>query len=310
MATEWYYSHDDQRIGPLSARDFKERIASGQITPSDMVWNESMAEWQEASGVPGLFAKTARSKETASNKELLDQAGHFATAVGRVVTDVVQTQAKGGDDFGHFGGDGEQPAIFLRAEYFGGRTRIGTPLSAMNEIGFMLGTALFSWSYLINFLRTSTSAWQFLPFSRTEFVRINLRQKVLWQRLTPTLAVWTVGMLIVLITAYLVKGQFGFVVMGAGYVAMNVVACKLVTSIAERLTRSQITLEYGFPHKYELLCGFSDAAVEEQIEGVLQLCRAVSKVEFGRWDQFSGHGGGNGLLGAVYSRLSRIGGVD
>ncbi len=55
MAAEWYYAKDDQQLGPLSASDLKALAKSGELSPSDLVWMEGMADWKPASGVKELF---------------------------------------------------------------------------------------------------------------------------------------------------------------------------------------------------------------------------------------------------------------
>lgn len=55
MASEWYFSHGGQQLGPISDTELKELAASGKLFPNDLVWKEGMAEWMNASKVKGLF---------------------------------------------------------------------------------------------------------------------------------------------------------------------------------------------------------------------------------------------------------------
>ena len=55
MATEWYYSSNNQQKGPVTAKVLKELADAGLLEPSDLVWKEGMSEWQPASQVRGLF---------------------------------------------------------------------------------------------------------------------------------------------------------------------------------------------------------------------------------------------------------------
>ena len=68
-------------------------------------------------------------------------------------------------------GNANEPAIFLRSDYFGGRSKIGIPLSAMNKPLFVIAAALFSWPVyglpLVNPL-----GLRILPFQRTESLGI------------------------------------------------------------------------------------------------------------------------------------------
>lgn len=234
-------------------------------------------------------------------KEVLEQAGRTTKSIGQFASDIVRPQ--GSDDYSR------GAAIFLREEYFGGRTRIGTPLSTMQGPLFYAGAAIFSWPYLIAFLQSTTSAWEFLPFSRTELVRIQLSQKILWMRVLPIYAIWMVCMTITLIAGIVLT--FATVILGLpilliGCVLSNLAAAQLLKGIANSLHRSQITLRYGFPTKHQLLAGVSDAPVEEQLDGVLQLCQALAKCQFGRWDQFSSHGSRDGVVGATFDRVTQL----
>jgi hypothetical protein len=51
----WWYSKGEQRLGPYTAAELKERVASGQVTSTDMVWKEGLPNWVQASSVSGLF---------------------------------------------------------------------------------------------------------------------------------------------------------------------------------------------------------------------------------------------------------------
>jgi hypothetical protein len=219
-----------------------------------------------------------------------------------LVSDIMQPQDS--DDYA------KGPAIVLRPEYFGGRTRIGTPLSAFRRILYLVAGAMFSWLYFIPLIRSTLSKWEFLPFAKTEYVRITLRQRILWARVLPIFFIWglclfamnLVGILFALIAPFL-----GALLMLASWVLANLVAAFLLRLSADRLARSQITLSYGFPVKYPLLQGVSDAPLEQQLEGVLQLCQALGRSEFGRWDQFTSHGtGGGGMFNAIFNRLGSL----
>ncbi|MDB4382102.1 DUF4339 domain-containing protein, partial [Akkermansiaceae bacterium] len=43
--SEWYYGQGGQQEGPLDEATMRSRIASGQVSSSDLVWREGMAEW-------------------------------------------------------------------------------------------------------------------------------------------------------------------------------------------------------------------------------------------------------------------------
>lgn len=50
----WYYMFNDQQTGPVSDSDFRQLIASGQISAATPVWKEGMAVWSAAQSVPEL----------------------------------------------------------------------------------------------------------------------------------------------------------------------------------------------------------------------------------------------------------------
>lgn len=55
MGTQWFYTDQGQRLGPVSPEQLKQLVTSGRLQPSDMVWKEGMAQWVAASHVKGLF---------------------------------------------------------------------------------------------------------------------------------------------------------------------------------------------------------------------------------------------------------------
>ena len=52
---EWYYAEGGEQLGPVSGEDLKQRIQSGQIPQSTLVWEQSMKDWTPASRVPYLM---------------------------------------------------------------------------------------------------------------------------------------------------------------------------------------------------------------------------------------------------------------
>ena len=51
----WFYSRNGQKFGPVPSSSLKQKATSGELTVSDLVWREGMAEWAPASKVRGLF---------------------------------------------------------------------------------------------------------------------------------------------------------------------------------------------------------------------------------------------------------------
>jgi len=45
--TQWYYANSkNETQGPVDARIIREKLASGELKPTSLVWHEGMAEWQ------------------------------------------------------------------------------------------------------------------------------------------------------------------------------------------------------------------------------------------------------------------------
>ncbi len=59
MNKTWYYRRNDTQLGPVSVEELRQLAVSGQLSPTDLVWNEGMAEWAPASKVKGLFTTLA-----------------------------------------------------------------------------------------------------------------------------------------------------------------------------------------------------------------------------------------------------------
>jgi hypothetical protein len=337
MASDWFYTQNGEKHGPVSSAELRQLATSGQLLPTDLIWKEGMPNWVKASSTTDLFPAgagtvppdpagdtpvAAASSAAASAKErakkFFQRAESIANKVGTIARDAVAPSG-----FDELSQDTERPGIFLREEFFGGRTKIGAPMGSLKTTGAFVGSLLFSWAYLLPFVASLGSSWEFLPFSRTEFVRIRLRQQIIWQRIMQIVLTWCMVMFAFFIAA-IVLVAFGtglaemlstilggsvvflaFLVFVGGYFVANGIAWSQLSGFTvEDLHRCQICLEYGFPRKYQLLSGLSDAPVTKQLDGVLKLCEAISKTEFSSWDQFSTHGdSGSGIVAAMFSRL-------
>ena len=54
MSHQWYFVMDDQKRGPLTDDELKERAASGKLGLADLVWRQGLPEWVEAQTIEGL----------------------------------------------------------------------------------------------------------------------------------------------------------------------------------------------------------------------------------------------------------------
>ena len=55
MATEWYYTSDRRKLGPVSSRDLRTLAAQGKLSSGDYVWRAGLPRWEQVSVVPGLM---------------------------------------------------------------------------------------------------------------------------------------------------------------------------------------------------------------------------------------------------------------
>ncbi len=54
--TEWHYTVNGQPAAvPVNAAQLKQLAESGQLKPTDLVWQEGMLEWAQAGSIKGLF---------------------------------------------------------------------------------------------------------------------------------------------------------------------------------------------------------------------------------------------------------------
>src|SRR5262245_57323889 len=54
---EWYYTTNNQQMGPISWDELLQLASTGLLHPTDMVWKEGMADWVKADRKDGLFAE-------------------------------------------------------------------------------------------------------------------------------------------------------------------------------------------------------------------------------------------------------------
>jgi Interferon-induced transmembrane protein/GYF domain 2 len=51
---QWFYSSKGTQAGPVEEAEILSKIASGEISPTDQVWRDGMANWLPAAQVPEL----------------------------------------------------------------------------------------------------------------------------------------------------------------------------------------------------------------------------------------------------------------
>jgi beta-glucosidase len=66
MAAQWHYGQGEEQHGPVPLEELKQLVASGQVQPTDMVWNAAMPDWLPAGDVEELFPKQKTASERAA----------------------------------------------------------------------------------------------------------------------------------------------------------------------------------------------------------------------------------------------------
>jgi GYF domain 2 len=59
---EWYYTRNNQQMGPVSWDELRQLASTGLLHPTDMVWKEGMVDWQRSGKVDGLHGDRAASR--------------------------------------------------------------------------------------------------------------------------------------------------------------------------------------------------------------------------------------------------------
>jgi len=80
MAQEWHYAKGEDRHGPVSFEQLKELAESGELQPSDLVWQKGMEEWQPAKTVEGLFRTELDQSVSTESDQNAAMAGPTGTA--------------------------------------------------------------------------------------------------------------------------------------------------------------------------------------------------------------------------------------
>jgi len=56
---QWYYSKNGVQLGPVGMAELRAKLATGEVSPAELVWRDGMADWVPASQVPELMGQTA-----------------------------------------------------------------------------------------------------------------------------------------------------------------------------------------------------------------------------------------------------------
>jgi uncharacterized RDD family membrane protein YckC len=66
MAEEWYVGSNGQQSGPFTLQQLRQMAASGQLSKTDLIWKEGLANWVPCSSAKGLFPAAADFSPTSS----------------------------------------------------------------------------------------------------------------------------------------------------------------------------------------------------------------------------------------------------
>jgi uncharacterized RDD family membrane protein YckC len=55
MAEEWYVGSNGQQSGPFTLQQLRQMATSGQVSKTDLIWKDGLANWVPCSAVKGLF---------------------------------------------------------------------------------------------------------------------------------------------------------------------------------------------------------------------------------------------------------------
>ena len=71
---EWYYGKEGQQYGPIDEGSLRARIAAGEVSGSDLIWTEGMAEWTPLSKVSQFsYSATQAGLSEPAEKHVTDE---------------------------------------------------------------------------------------------------------------------------------------------------------------------------------------------------------------------------------------------
>ncbi len=63
---QWYYSKNATQLGPVSQDELRTKLASGEVSGTDMVWREGLPDWRPAATMPELAVPLAETRPVLS----------------------------------------------------------------------------------------------------------------------------------------------------------------------------------------------------------------------------------------------------
>jgi hypothetical protein len=62
---QWYYSKNATQLGPIPIDELKAKLASGEVSGTDMVWREGLPDWRKAAEMPELLTPAVVPQQSA-----------------------------------------------------------------------------------------------------------------------------------------------------------------------------------------------------------------------------------------------------
>jgi hypothetical protein len=72
---QWYFSKNGTQLGPVSIDELKAKLASGEVSTTDMVWREGFPDWRRAVEVSELFSGPAVTSPVLQSPPISQPAG-------------------------------------------------------------------------------------------------------------------------------------------------------------------------------------------------------------------------------------------
>ena len=91
-AMQWYFAKNGVQMGPIGIDELKAKLASGEVSGTDMVWREGMPDWRKAGEVQELAVISAAPQQvvpqptlSASNSPYSPPAANPGYSAGGVI---------------------------------------------------------------------------------------------------------------------------------------------------------------------------------------------------------------------------------
>ena len=126
MADVWHYTNEGKRMEPVTAGELQHLADAGYRRPDDLVWTQGMSDWAAASGISGLFPKSATAAVAPVAQAPIDEAADDPPATFEVARPARRRRPDPGDaDDEPRSADADEPLRTTRAGVRGSRRSAG-----------------------------------------------------------------------------------------------------------------------------------------------------------------------------------------